>query len=90
MLVQPAVLGVKLSDSEMRSICDAGKADSSGNLMLRSIETHMYKSAAFVVAFGLVSFLFSASARAQTKAAKPPALVSADWLKVGSLVNRLR
>jgi hypothetical protein len=39
----------------------------------------MHKSTAFVVAFGLVSFLFSASARAQTKAAKPPALASADW-----------
>ena len=39
----------------------------------------MYKSTAFVVAFGIVSFLFTASARAQTKAAKPPALASADW-----------
>src|SRR5271156_3072033 len=47
--------------------------------MLRSIETRMHKSMAFVVAFGLVSFLFSPSARAQTKAAKPPALASADW-----------
>ena len=47
--------------------------------MLRTIETHTYKITAFVVAFGLVSFLFSTSARAQTKAAKPPALASADW-----------
>src|SRR5271170_4525556 len=47
--------------------------------MLRSIGTHIYKSTALVVALGSVSFLFSASARAQAKAAKPPALVSADW-----------
>jgi len=47
--------------------------------MPRSIETHTYKITAFVIGFGLVSFLLSASARAQTKAAKPPALVSADW-----------
>ena len=47
--------------------------------MLRSIETHTYKITALVVAAGLVSFLFSASARAQTEAAKPPALASADW-----------
>jgi hypothetical protein len=47
--------------------------------MLRTIETHIYKSTALVVAFGLVSFLLSTAARAQTNTAKPPALASADW-----------